>query len=260
MTKKIGLSILIVLMLSSCVPHKKIVYFQGDSLTENVIKEVNNKPYRLQIDDIVKVEIKAANEEMITVFKNNSSGATTQVNEGTLYFTGYTVDKQGFIQLPYLDKINVLGYTTEEITNKIKLGFGKFFKNTSDIFVSVKLAGIRYTIVGEVGSSGSKVLFQNTVNIIEAIANAGDIELTGDKTNVEVIRIGTTGVEKFSVDLTQMSVFNSEVFYIQPNDIINVPALKQKTMGTGLTGAQTLSTIVSVLSLISTTYLLIKVL
>ncbi len=64
------------------------------------------------------------------------------------------------------------------------------------------------------------------------------------------------GVKKFHVDLTQMSVFNSEVFYIQPNDIINVPPLKQKTLGTGVIGTQTFSTIMSLLSV----YLLIKTL
>ena len=259
MINKFSIFFISIVLLSSCVPHKSIVYFQGDSLTENVIKEINNKPYRLQVDDIIKVDISAPNEEIVSVFRNNSTSQNQQ-NEGSLYFSGYTVDKQGFIQLPYLDKINVLGYTSDEVEKKIQTGFSKFFKNTDDIFISVKLAGIRYTIIGEVGSTGSKVLFQNTVNIIEAISNAGDIDLTGDKTNVEVIRIGVSGVEKFHVDLTQMTVFNSEVFYIQPNDIINVPALKQKTIGTGVTATQTLSTVVSVLSFISTIYLWTKIL
>ncbi|HIP47798.1 MAG TPA: sugar transporter [Lutibacter sp.] len=259
MINKFSIFFILIIVVSSCVPHKRIVYFQGDSLTENVIKEINSKPYRLQVDDIIKVDIKAPNEEIVSVFRNNSTSQSQQ-NESSLYFSGYTVDKQGFIQLPYLDKINVLGYTADEVEKKIQTGFSKYFKNTDEIFISVKLAGIKYTIVGEVGSTGSKILFQNTVNIIEAIANAGDIDLTGDKTNVEVIRIGITGVEKFHVDLTQMTVFNSEVFYIQPNDIINVPALKQKTIGTGVTATQTLSTVVSVLSLISTIYLWTKIL
>lgn len=259
MIKNISLFILSVLVLSSCIPHKKIVYFQGEALTVNTIKEINNKPYRLQVDDVIKIDITGPNKEVVSVFQSNTSGTGSgQVNEGSLYFSGYTVDRQGFIEIPFLGKINVLGFTTEEVTHKIKSGFSKFFKNTSDIFVSVKLAGIRYTIVGEVGSTGSKVLFQNSVNIIEAIANAGDIDLTGDKTKVEVIRMSTTGVEKFQIDLTQMTVFNSEVFYIQPNDIINVPALKQKTLGTGIIGTQTFTTVMSILSVLTTSFLLIK--
>lgn len=261
MLKKISVFLFTVYILASCVPHKKIVYFQGESLSESNIREINNKPYRLQVDDILRIDIKAPNNEMVNVFKNTTSNNNSgQVQGGSLYFSGYSVDKHGFIELPYLDKINVLGYTTDEVESKIEDGLSKYLKNLSDIFVSVKLAGVRYTIIGEVGSTGTQVLFQNTVNIIEAVANAGDIGLTGDKTNIEIIRIGLDGVEKFSIDLTNMTAFNSEVFYIQPNDIINVPALPQKTLGTGVTGTQSLATIMSVLSLISTTYLLFRLL
>lgn len=259
MINKFSIFFILIVFTSSCIPHKRIVYFQGSSITQNVIKEINNKPYRFQVDDILKIDVKAPNEEMVNVFKNQSN-TQNRTGEGSQYFSGYSVDKQGFVTIPYLDKINVLGYTADEVEKKIQIGFSKFFKNTADIFISVKLAGIRYTIVGEVGSTGSKVLFQNSVNIIEAIANAGDISLAGNKTNVEIIRIGSQGVKKFHIDLTQMSVFNSEVFYIQPNDIINVPPLKQKTLGTGVTATQTLSTVVSVLSLISTIYLWTKIL
>jgi len=259
MLNKTGIILLFIYTMTSCVAHKDIVYFQGEVLTEKSVREFNNKSYRLQVDDILHINIKAPNEELVAVFKNNSAQRNTgQVSQGMYYFSGYSIDKQGFVKIPYLDKINVLGFTTNEVSNKIEAGLGKYFRNLSDIFVSVKLAGIKYTIVGEVGSTGSKVLFQNTVNIVEAIANAGDINITGDKKNVEIIRLGIDGVQKFKIDLTQLSVFNSDQFYIQPNDIINVPPLRQKSLGTGTTGMQTLTTVVSVLSLVTTTYLLIK--
>ena len=45
-----------------------------------------------------------------------------------------------------------------------------FFKDTSDIFVTVKLAGIRFRVLGEVANPGTMILFQNQVNIVEAVA------------------------------------------------------------------------------------------
>jgi polysaccharide export outer membrane protein len=259
MLQKIGIVLFSIFTLSSCITHKDIVYFQGESIKENKLKEINNKPYRLQVDDILHIDIKAPNEELVQVFKNNTiTQNTSQVNQSMYYFSGYSVDKQGFIMIPYLKKINVLGYTTDEVADKIERELGNFFKNLSDIFVSVKLAGIKYTILGEINKPGSNVLFQNNVNIIEAIASAGDIPVTGDKKNIEVLRVGIDGVQKFHIDLTQMQAFNSEIFYIQPNDIINIPPLPQKTLGTGTTGTQTLSTVVSVVSLLTTTYLLFK--
>lgn len=233
---------------------------QGEGLTASGVQEIYNQHYRLQVDDIIKVDIKATNQELVQLFQSNQSTNVQQANGGGLYFSGYSVDKQGFIELPFLGKINVLGYTTEEVSRKVKSLLSKYFKDVSDMFVSTKLAGIRYTIIGEVGSTGTKVLFQNSVNIVEAVANSGDITAFGDKTNVEVIRRGVDGIEKYTVDMTSMDLFNSEVFYLQPNDIINVPALPQKALGSGVTGTQTLSAILSVMSFISTTYLLINLL
>lgn len=258
MTQKIILLVSISLLLSSCIAHKDIVYFQGDVQQQVKVKEINNQPYRLKVDDVLYIELKTTNENLVRLFSNTALQTGAQVSDQTNYYNGYTVDKQGFITIPYIQKINVLGYTTDEVSDKIKSGLGRYFKNTEDVFVLVKLSGFRYTIIGEVNNTGTKVLYQNAVNLVEAVANAGDIAITGDKKNVEVIRATLDGVQKYTVDMTQLSMFDSEVYYLQPNDIINVPPLKQKTYGTGTSGAQTLSTVITALSLITTTILLIR--
>ena len=51
---------------------------------------------------------------------------------------------------------------------------------------------------------------------------------------------------------------NSPYFYIQPNDYIVVKPLKQKSWGTGTTGFQTFTTIISALSIVTTALLLSK--
>jgi len=134
----------------------------------------------------------------------------------------------------------------------------EYFKDNASIFVVVKLAGFRYTINGEVGSTGTKTLFQEKVNIMEAIANAGDISTTGDRKAVTIIRQTPNGTEMKDLDLTNINVMNSPYYFLQPNDYIYVKPLKQKTWGTGSTGIQSLTTIITLLSLVSTTYLLLK--
>ena len=133
-----------------------------------------------------------------------------------------------------------------------------YFKDQAGIFVVVKLAGFRYTINGEVGTTGTKILYQDKVNIMEAIANSGDISITGDRKNVKVIRGFPQGSETFSIDLTDSNAVKSPCFYLQPNDYILVNPLKQKTWGTGKTGIESLSTIITLLSLATTTYLLLR--
>jgi polysaccharide export outer membrane protein len=131
------------------------------------------------------------------------------------------------------------------------------FKETANIFVTVKLAGLRFTASGEIGSPGTRTLFQERVNIYEAIANVGEIPVTGDKKDVMIIRQYPQGQQIHHLDLTDINVMNSPYYYIQPNDVIYVKPLKQKTWGTGVTGRETFGTIVSVLGFITTTILLI---
>jgi polysaccharide export outer membrane protein len=211
------------------------------------------------VDDILNIDIKSSDQKMVAIFIKQSGGNSNQnIGPETSYISGYSIDSYGNIRMPTLGEINVLGYTTEEVRKKIENELYKYFKNKNDIFVSVKLAGIKYTIIGEINNPGPKVIFQNKVSIIDAISNSGNITLVGDRKRVEIIRNSISGIEKFTIDLTDISAFNSDVFYIKPNDIINIIPLKQKTWGTGTTGLQTFTTVISVFTLLYSTVILAK--
>jgi len=130
------------------------------------------------------------------------------------------------------------------------------FKETANIFVTVKLAGLRYTATGEIGNPGTITLFKERVNIFEAIANAGEIPLTGNRKEVMIIRQYPQGQKIHSLDLTDVNVMKSPYYYIQPNDMIYVKPLKQKSIGTGETAVSSISTIATIVSLAATTVLI----
>jgi len=255
--------LIITILLTSCIPTKDLIYFQGDPAVKSEVYKLLNEPYRLQVNDILDIRLKADDEKLVSMFNqtpSNNSQLGNQVNQGSLYFNSYTVNRQGSIRLPYVGELNVLGYTEKEVREKLEEKLGEFFIDISSVFVTVKLAGIRFTVLGEVANPGTLVLFQNQVSIVEAIANSGDITLTGNRKKIIVIRKGTEKTKKFTLDLTHVSMFNSESFYILSNDIIYVEPLKQKSWGTGATGAQTFTTIISLLSLVTTSILLVKTL
>ncbi len=250
--KKLLFSFVLLSLLSSCLSRKEITYFQGNPILKTEIYKLENQPYRLQINDIVYLDIKAEDENLVALFKADRSGSGGDSN------AGYTVDRHGNIRIPYLGEVNVLGYTEKEAREKIEQSLSTYFKNSKALFVSLKLAGIKYTITGEVGSPGTKFLMQNQVSIVEALANAGEIKDMGNRKEVIIIRKTLDGVQKYSVDLTDIAIFNSEHFYIQPNDVIYVSPLPQKTWGTGTNGLQTFTTMVSILSFIASSVILIK--
>jgi polysaccharide export outer membrane protein len=196
--------------------------------------------------------------KLVEIFNTNSS-AGQAMNEQSLYFMGYSIDDHGNIRMPILGEVNVLAMTTDEVRQKIeKQLLQDHFKKEAGVFVNVKLAGFRYTINGEIGSPGTKSLNQDKVSILEAVANAGDITVVGDRKDVVIIRQFPQGVETFSIDLTDYKALQSPYYYLQPNDYVYVKPLKQKTWGTGKTGIESLSSIITILSLVTTTFLLLK--
>jgi polysaccharide biosynthesis/export protein len=246
---------------TSCIPTQDLIYLQKKegATADATIASIESKPYRLQTNDILSIDIKAIDPKLVTIFNPTDTSQNVSKSESGLYFDGFTVDDHGNIRMPLLEEINVIGYTIDEVRLKIeKLLAENYFKKEANIFVTVKLAGFRYTINGEVSNTGIKTLYQPHVNILEAIANAGDITVTGNRKAVTVIRQTPTGVVMNDIDLTDINVMKSPYYYLQPNDYIYVKPLKQKTWGTGKTGIESLSTIITVLSLATTTFLLLK--
>ena len=250
-------------MVTSCIPLQKQVYFQGDLDQNDSLARIQDQPYRLQVDDLLDIQIKSADDNVTKTFNPTISENTSnniRSNEASIYFNSYSVDKHGNIRLPYLGDINVLGYTTKEVREKIDQEFEKYFKDPNDVFVEVRLAGIRYTTIGEVGKTGINVLYLNQVNLVQAIAASGDIKITGNRERVHVYRKGIDGTKEYTVNMLDINSFDSDNFFIEPNDIIYVEPLKQKSWGTGTSGMQTITSLIAVLSLITTTILLVNAL
>lgn len=251
---------LFTLAFTSCIPQKDLVYYQNKGVAMDSLQELQQKqqPYRIQINDILNIRVKALDQENVAIFNPIGDANLNASSSERAYFDGFTVDLHGNIRIPALGELNVLGFTAEEIQDMIeKRLLEEQFKSTANIFVTVKLAGLRYTASGEIGSPGTRTLFQERVNIYEAIANVGEIPVTGDKKDVLIIRQYPQGQQIHHLDLTDIAVMQSPYYYIQPNDIIYVKPLKQKTWGTGITGRETFTTIVAVFGFVTTTILLI---
>lgn len=255
------MGVLLTSFLTSCIPHKDIVYLQNKNTATDSLQVMieQQKPYRVQINDILNIRIKVLDQDNVSIFNPIGEGNLNASASERAYFDGFTVDSHGKIRIPELGQLSVLGNTTAEIEELIKERLlAEQFKETANIFITVKLSGLRYTAMGEVGSPGSQILFQERVNIFQAVANVGEIPVTGDRKDVMIIRQYPQGQQIHHLDLTDVNVMNSPYYYIQPNDMIYVKPLQQKTWGTGITGRETLGTLITVLGLVSTTILLLS--
>ena len=81
MIRKIFLIITTGIFLSSCIPTKDLVYFQGEPSEMNSVYKMLNEPYRLQVNDILDIRIKAEDEKLVALFNTTNQMGTQTSNQ-----------------------------------------------------------------------------------------------------------------------------------------------------------------------------------
>ena len=237
-------------LVSACVPTKEMIYLQPAEGTSIEVFSYDREEYKLQVNDILDVQIKSMNQEVNQLFgsgnlMNQNMQAGAQSGGDLYYMTGYTVDEQGLVELPYLGSVKVQGLSLEEAKAAIDNKVATLFKS---YYLQVKLGGIRYSALGEFRNPGKKVILQNQATIFEAIAACGDLTQVAKRDVVKLIRQYPDGTRIHTLNLLDQSIIGSPYYFIQPNDVIYAEPLPQKAWGIGVTGAQTFTTIISTLS------------
>ncbi len=143
---------------------------------------------------------------------------------------GYLVDEKGFIQFPILGKIQVAGITYDSLQNVIQRRL-KVEEYVKDPVVTISPMNFRVSVVGEVRRPREIHVIGERLTIFEALAMCGDITDSGMRSNVVVMREKNGVATTIEVDLTKKTIFDSEVYYLQQNDIVYVePNLTKKRL------------------------------
>jgi polysaccharide export outer membrane protein len=231
----------------SCVSNKKIIYLQNKTARSAVdsLKYAPQEVYQLQSGDLLQITFRSYNEKATTIFNAAGGSASTAMSTAGLYFNGYQVDQDGYIEMPVLGKVAVRGKTVDEIRGIVAKEADRYFK---DAAITIKLSGITYSILGEVRGPGRYTLYQDRVNIMEAVATAGDLTELANRGRVDVFRHYPSGVIKYTVDLTDVNLIRSPYYFVKPNDVIVVSPLKVRAAGTGTTGLATFQVLLTVVT------------
>lgn len=245
--------------LSSCISNNSLVYLQNLSndidLVDDELITYEMSEYRLQYNDIISIDIKTTvsflNEAFNFQDPNNNSmrgGAGIQGGGDVYYMTGYTVDKEGEIELPILGKIPVAGFTLDETKTKIQEALMKMVNE--DIFVRVKLGGIRYSIFGEVNRPGKFTILQDRLTIFEALSNAGDFTTFAKRNEVVILRQYPNGTKIHRINLLDRNIIQTPYYFVQTNDQIYAEPLKQREFSKTENASQNILLVSSVLTTI----------
>ena len=243
--------LMLVMCCASCVPSESLIYLQKSGETAAEVFEYNKQDYQLQMNDILDVKISSLNPEVNALFNASTMGtmqvaqATAQTGGDLFYITGYSVDQDGNIDIPFVGKVNVLGLTLNQAHSAVDAEVAKLFTN---YHLQVKLGGVRFSVLGEFNRPGKHVVMQNQVTIFEAISLGGDLSHVANREEIRLIRQHPDGTQIHTIDLLDRSVVESPYYFMQPNDVLYAEPLPQKVWGVGVTGTQTLNTILSTLS------------
>ena len=243
----------LIFFFSSCVSNSRLIYLQPNSeiKSDTEFFDHENREYKLQKNDIIDVQIRSTNDDANKLFmvynQNNQGGAQAGASRGgdVYYMTGYTINNEGDIELPYIGNINVAGITLKEAKASIEERLKKYFKT---YFLTVKLGGIRFSAIGEFNRPGKNVILQNQATIFEAVALCGDLTPLAKRDDIKLVRQYPNGSKIHSINLLDENIIKSPFYFIHPNDVIYAQPLPQKSSGLGVTGANTVTTLVSALT------------
>lgn len=194
--------------------------------------------YILQPFDIVQIDFASAEPELVEGFTFQRSTQAQGIGVGggggqgsdPMYMNGFSIDQDGMVEVPKLGKIKISGLTEEQAKDLVQEKINVFFKE--DVFVRLRIAGIRYTTLGEFNSVGVQIIYKNRATIFDALANSGETSLLAKKNKLFLIRQYGEGTKIHQINLNDRAILGSPWYFIQPNDILYLEPMKIRQIGT----------------------------
>lgn len=210
-------------MLSSCKTREQVAYFQ-DATTEQVLQTRAIEALKLQPGDKLSVIVTSSTTPVLAQ-QFNLPIVTTQAGTSTNSYSNqialYTVDENGCIDVPGLGRQKVAGYTRSQISAIIQeeLRQGRL----RDAVVTVSSYDQFVTVLGDVAKPGRVAIKRDNLTLLEALGEAGDLNITACRDRIMVIRQEQNNESKsYYVDIRSKDLFSSPVYNLHQNDVIYV--------------------------------------
>ncbi len=213
-------ALLLIIALGSCKTPQNAYYFKtlprDTSINSNISRQTESV---IRKNDQLAIVISSLNPQEDAVY---NAAAISTVNGAAAAGSaagGYQVDANGNIQLHRLGNIHAEGMTRRELKNKIETDIKPYLK---DAVVTVRYLNRRITVMGEVRTAQVIPMPEEQLSILEVLSASGDITALGKKDNILIIRETATGKQFKRLNLEDHSVFNSEWYYLKPDDVVYV--------------------------------------
>lgn len=249
-------------MFTSCSSYKNVPYLQNVEDIEAIQSELPLYDAKIMPKDLLTITVNTTDPEAAAPFNLTIQSAidVSRSNSLTqqLILQQYLVNNEGVIDFPVLGKLQIRGLTKNEVEDLIREKLKPYLKEVP--IVTVRMPNYKISVLGEVARPGTFVVNNEKVNVLEALAMAGDMTIWGIRDNVKLVRENAMGKrEIILLNLNEADLLTSPYYYLQQNDILYVSPNKSKAKNSDIGQSTTLwisatSILVSLASLLVTVF------
>jgi polysaccharide biosynthesis/export protein len=224
------------LLISSCIPQKKIELIQNPVEKDNSYKLAEKAALLIKPNDELYIRVSSFDDVAYNFFNNQTaSNYMNYNNELSLSLITFAVNDSGSIDFPILGPVYMVNLTIDEATKKLKELLSEYFNQPT---VIIKIVNKKISVLGEVNISGSFTYTKDRLSIFEAISMAGDVTPHGNLKDVYLVRSENDSIKKIKMNLTADDILTSKYYYLLPNDVVYVkprPSIKWSIVAVPIT-------------------------
>ena len=259
--KKLLLFVVASALLAGCTSYKNVPYMQNPEVVNSYREDLPLYDAKIMPKDLLSITVNTSDPQAAAPFnltvQTPLNAALTNINTTTQpTLQQYLVNNKGEIDFPVIGRLKVGGLTKNEAEDLIREQLQPYLKESP--IVTVRMANYKISVLGEVNRPGTFTVGNEKVNILEALAMAGDMTVYGVRDNVKLIREDAKGKrEIINLNLNNAELVVSPYYYLRQNDIIYVTPNKTKAKNSDIGSSTSIwisatSILVSLASLLAT--------
>lgn len=227
----------VAVFLSSCGSTKDIAYFQN---SDNVDLAKSKILYdaRIMPKDELSITVSTTSEDAAVPFNMTVPTLITKgqsLSASTAQLQSFLVDNEGNVDFPRIGKVHLGGLTKSEAERLIYEKIRPYMNEQEHPIVTVRMSNYKISVLGEVTTPGMYTVTNEKVNVLEALAMAGDMTIYGVRDNVKLLREDAQGQKSIHIlNLNDANIINSPYYYLQQNDVVYVEPNKVKAQNSSV--------------------------
>ncbi|SIO39291.1 polysaccharide export outer membrane protein [Epilithonimonas zeae] len=237
MKKSLFFLMIILLLVSSCKPKQNMIYMSNNNF-EQEVSQARYEGLHIQEGDMLEIIVTALDDLAVKPFNrttmqrtgdDGSAGGNIRLGDNE-----YQVTSEGYVIFPVLGNIYCKGMTKQQLKTELDTRLKEYLV---DPVVTVRHTNFNISVLGDVGSPGQKTSPTEKLNVFQALALAGDMRDSANRTQVKLIRYSEESGKDvtYTLDLSEASVVNSPFYYLQQNDILYVEPDRNKQIAANTT-------------------------